>query len=155
MERHETGNREHLMVERGEGTIDTAALRTLTRRLGEGTTRYSPAAHDASEGLPDRTPGEALSGPARSLVGPRSVILDCGTSRKAGYTHVLLISSAAEAMLGSHMMDSLGVIMGRVVGVEAYAWEGADLLHVRAPGLEWEGLLREAQDSLAGYLASA
>lgn len=143
------------MSMRGEGTIDTAALRTLTHRLGEGTSRYAPAAHDARDGLPDRTPGEALRKPARVPVGPRAVIVDCGTSRAAGYTHVLLISPSAEAMGGSFMMDNLGVIMGRVVGVEAYMWEGAELLHVRAPGLGWEDLLREAQDALAEFLASA
>jgi len=143
------------MVTRGEGVIDTAALRTLTHRLGEGTTRYSPAAHDARDGLPGRTPGEALCRPPRIPVGPRAVIVDCGTSRVRGYTHVLQISPSAEAMIGSHIMDNLGVIMGRVVGVEGYSWEGTELLHVRAPGLDWEDLLRDAQDALAGYLAAA
>lgn len=143
------------MVMRGDGTIDTAALRTLTSRLGEGTTRYAPAAQDANDGLPDRSPGEALRKPARMPVGPRAIILDCGTSRLPGYTHVLWISPSAEAMLGSHMMDSFGLIMGRVVGVEAYSWEDSERLHVRAPGLGWEGLLRDAQDALAGYLAAA
>ncbi|NTV40635.1 MAG: hypothetical protein HGA51_11865, partial [Demequinaceae bacterium] len=115
------------MAERGEGTINTAALRSLTHRLGEGTSRYSPAAHDARDGLPDRTPGEALNKPPKLAVGPRAVILDCGTSRAPGYTHVFLISPSAEAMIGSYMIDNLGVIIGRVVGVEAYSWEGADL----------------------------
>jgi hypothetical protein len=143
------------MVTRGDGTIDTAALRTLTHRLGEGTSEYAPAAQDAQDGLPDRSPGEALRRPARMPVGPRAIILDCGTSRVPGYTHVLWISGSAEALLGSHVMDSLGVIMGRVVGVEAYSWEDSERLHVRAPGLGWEDLLREAQDALAGYLAAA
>lgn len=143
------------MVMRGDGTIDTAALRTLTHRLGEGTSQYAPAAHDAREGLPDRNPGEALDNHARFPVGPRSIILDCGTSRRPGYTHVLWISGSAEAMLGSHMMDSFGLIMGRVVGVEAYSWEDSERLHVRAPGLAWADLLRDAQDALAGYLAAA
>ncbi len=143
------------MVQRGDGTIDTAALHTLTRRLGEGTAEYSPAAHDVKAGLPDRSPGEALRSPARIPVGPRAIILDCGTSRVPGYTHVLWISGSAEALLGSHVMDRLGLIMGRVVGVEAYSWEDSERLHVRAPGLNWGDLLREAQDALAGYLAAA
>ncbi len=143
------------MVMRGDGTIDTAALRTLSHRLGEGSSRYAPAAHDATDGLPDRTPGEALSKSARVPVGPRAIILDCGTSRLPGYTHVMWISPSAEAMLGSYLMDNLGMIMGRVVGVEAYSWEGPERLHVRAPGLGWEDLLHEAQDSLAVFLASA
>jgi uncharacterized protein (UPF0548 family) len=155
MVENESGNREFLMVMRGDATIDTAALRTLKTRLGEGATRYAPAAHDARRGLPDRNPGEALSKNARVPVGPRAVILDCGTSRLPGYTHVLWIAPSAEAMLGSHMMDSFGLIMGHVVGVEAYSWEGSERLHVRAPGLDWEALLRDAQDALAGYLAAA
>jgi len=143
------------MASRGEGTIDTAALSTLTRRLGEGTSRYAPAAVDANDGLPDRTPGAALAQPARVPVGPRAIILDCGTSRVAGYTHVLCIAASAEAMIGSDMMDNMGLIVGHVVGVEAYSWEDAERLHVNAPGLKWEDLLREAQDALAGYLAAA
>lgn len=155
MVENESVNREFLMVMRGDGTIDTAALRTLTTRLGEGTSRYAPAAHDARLGLPDRNPGEALGKNARVPVGPRAIILDCGTSRLPGYTHVLWILASAEAMLGSHMMDNFGLIMGRVVGVEAYSWEGSERLHVRAQGLDWEDLLRDAQDALAGYLAAA
>jgi hypothetical protein len=148
------------MASRGDGTINTAALRTLSRRLSEGTSRYNPAARDThgangADGLPDRTPGVALLRLPRVPVGPRSIILDCGTSRTPGYTHVLWISGSAVAMLGSHMVDSLGLIIGHVVGVEAYSWESAELLHVRAPGLEWDALLRDAQDALAGYLAAA
>lgn len=86
-------------------------------------------------------------------VGPRAVIMDCGTSRRHGYTHVLWIAPDAELIVGSHVMDLLGLIVGRVVGVEAYSWEGDDRLHVRAPGLEWDALLREAHDALANHLA--
>jgi hypothetical protein len=143
------------MSTRGEGTIDTAALQTLTHRLRDGASHYAPPAAAAAEGLPGRSPGEALARTPRTPVGPRAVILDCGTSRAEGYTHVLLISPSAELMLGSQLVSSLGVIVGRVFGVEAYRWEGRELLHVRAPGLQWEGLLREAQDALADYLASA
>ena len=155
MVENELGNKGYEMTSRGDGTIDTAALRTLTHRLGEGTARYAPATHGANRDLPGRNPGEALMRPARIPVGPRAIILDCGISRMHGYSHVLWISPSAEAMLGSHMMDSFGLIMGRVVGVEAYSWEGTERLHVRAPGIGWEDLLREAQDALAGYLAAA
>ncbi|NYI40171.1 hypothetical protein [Demequina lutea] len=143
------------MVTRGEGTIDTAALHTLTHRLGEGASRYAPAAHDEIDGLPDRNPGEALGKCERIPVGPRAIILDCGTSRVPGFTHVLWISGSAEVMLGSNTMDNFGLIIGRVVGVEAYSWEDSERLNVRAPGLGWENLLRDAQDALAGYLAAA
>lgn len=143
------------MTTRGNGDIDTAALQTLTHRLRDGASHYAPRAKDEAEGLPDRAPGEALAQTPRVPVGPRAVILDCGTSRLPGYTHVLLIAGSAEILLGSHMVSQLGLIVGRVVGVESFRWEGNDLLHVSAPGLEWDGLLREAQDALADYLASA
>ncbi len=143
------------MTTRGMGDIDTAALQKLTRRLRDGASEYAPSEAGDAEELPDRTPGEALSGAPRVPVGPRAILLDCGTSRVQGYTHVLLIAPSTEAMLGSQVMNRLGVILGRVVGVESYGWEGNELLHVRAPGLEWQDLLREAQDALADYLAAA
>ncbi len=142
------------MTTRGMGNIDTAALQTLTHRLRDGASEYAPSEADEAQGLPGRSPGEALARAPRVPVGPRAVLLDCGTSRVAGYTHVLLIAPSAELLLGASAVSQLGVILGRVVGVESYGWEGNELLHVRAPGLEWEDLLREAQDALADYLAS-
>ncbi len=142
------------MTTRGMGDIDTAALQTLTHRLRVGASEYEPSEADVAEELPDRSPGEALSRTPNVPVGPRAVLLDCGTSRVPGYTHVLLVAASAEMLLGSHVVNQLGIILGRVVGVESYGWEGNELLHVRAPGLEWEDLLREAQDALAEYLVS-
>jgi hypothetical protein len=136
------------------GHIDTAALQTLTHRLRDGASEYEPSAADKAQELPDRSPGEALSRTASVPIGPRAVLLDCGTSRVQGYTHVILVAASAEMLLGSHVVNQLGIILGRVVGVEAYGWEGNELLHVRAPGLEWQDLLREAQDALADYLTS-
>ncbi|MCB2411730.1 hypothetical protein LGT39_02560 [Demequina sp. TTPB684] len=143
------------MTARGEGTIDTTALQTITHRLRDGASRYAPRAADDTGRLPGRSPGEALSREPRVPVGPRAVILDCGTSRVEGYTHVLLIAASAELMLGSHVVSQVGVILGRVLGVEAYRWEGNELLHLRAPGLQWDDLLRESRDALADYLAAA
>ncbi|WP_291379350.1 hypothetical protein [Demequina sp.] len=143
------------MSTRREGTIDTAALQTITHRLRDGASHYAPEAADDAEELPDRSPGEALARAPREPVGPRAVIVDCGTSRAEGYTHVLLVSPSAELLLGSHRVSHLGLVVGRVFGVEAYKWEGNELLHVRAPGLRWEDLLSEAQDALADYLAAA
>ena len=142
------------MTTRGMGNIDTAALQTLTHRLRDGASSYAPQAADDAEELPDRSPGEALARSPRTPVGPRAVLLDCGTSRVEGYTHVLLIAASAELLLGSHAVSQLGIVLGHVVGVESYRWEGNELLHVRAPGLAWEDLLREAQDALAEYLSS-
>lgn len=154
-----------MMTSRGEGAIDTAALQILRVGLGDDARAYAPDdAPDADAGtghglgsphLPGRTPGVALASVPRVAAGPRSVILDCGTSRKPSFTHVLWIAPTAEVMIGSAVMDRLALIVGRVVGVEAYAWEGRDLLHVRAPGLEWGHLLRGAQDALGEYLAAA
>ncbi len=143
------------MTTQGIDSIDSAALRTLTRRLRDGASDYEPRAANHAQELPERSPGEALARSPRVAVGPRAVILDCGTSRVQGFTHVLLIASSAELLLGSHIVSRLGLVVGRVVGVETYAWEGSELLHVKAPGLDWEDLLREAQDALGDYLASA
>lgn len=138
----------------GEGTIDTGALRLLTTTLGDGSAGYVPLVDATSPALPDRRPGESIAHTPRVPVGPRAVILDCGTSRYGGYTHVLWIAPDAESRMGSHVFDMLGLILGRVYGVEAFAWEGSERLHVRAPGLSWDDLLREAHDALACYLAA-
>lgn len=142
------------MTSRGHGAIDPEALDHLTRRLGEGTSPYAPEAHNPNEGLPGRTPGAALTDTPQMPVGPRAIILDCGTSRMPGYTHVFLTAHGASTFLGSHTMDSLGPIVGQLPGVNSYVWEGEDRLHVHAPGLEWEDLLRDAQDAVAEYLAT-
>ena len=142
------------MVTGGERHIDPDALLNLKRRLGEGTSSYSPEAVNPDEALPGRTPGAALNAAPPMPVGPRAIVLDCGTSRMPGYTHVFLTAHGASALLGSHTMDSLGPIVGQLPGVDSYIWEGEDRLHVHAPGLEWEDLLRDAQDAVAAYLAT-
>ncbi len=143
------------MTPHREGRIDTAALQVLSHRLADGSREFLPRDHDAAPELPSRTPGHALASAPRPPVGPRAVILDCGTSRMPGYTHVLWIAPNADSMVGSHVVEQLAFIVGRVVGVEAYAWEGNDRLHVRAPGLAWEDLLSDAQDALALHLTAA
>jgi hypothetical protein len=143
------------MTSHREGRIDTAALQVLSHRLADGSRQYAPQDLDDAPELPGRTPGQALASAPRPPVGPRAVILDCGTSRLTGYTHVLWIAPNADAMIGSHVVEQLAFIVGRVVGVEAFAWEGNDRLHVRAPGLAWDDLLRDAQDALALHLATA
>ena len=107
--------------------------------------------------LPGRVPGESLEAETRegatTAPGPRSIILDCGTSRADGYTHVLWISPSAESVLGSDGFARLGEIVGRVYGVTNYEWEGLDRLHVSAAGLAWEDLLAESREALAVYMA--
>lgn len=104
--------------------------------------RVPGASHDAE-------PGEAAHEPR----GPRSIILDCGESRMAGYTHVLWIAPSAESVLGSDGFHRLGEIVGRVFGVTSYEWEGIDQLHVAAGDLPWASLLHEAREALAVYMA--
>jgi hypothetical protein len=85
--------------------------------------------------------------------GPRSVILDCGISRLDGYTHVLWISTSAEAVLGSDGFARLGEIVGRVYGVTSYQWESIDRLHLAAGDIAWADLLAESREALAVYMA--
>jgi hypothetical protein len=107
--------------------------------------------------LPGRVPGESLEGGTNEagapMLGPRGIILDCGTSRTDGYTHVLWISPSAESVLGSDGFARLGEIVGRVYGVTSYDWEGIDRLHVSAAGLAWEDLLAESREALAVFMA--
>jgi len=143
------------MTPNREGRIDTAALRVLTHRLADNAATYAPDTHAEPAALPGRTPGEALARTPRPPVGPRAVIMDCGISRQSGYTHVLWIAGNADQMVGTAVVQRLGAIVSRVVGVEAYSWEGDDRLHLRAPGLPWDGLLHDAQDALADFLAAS
>lgn len=85
--------------------------------------------------------------------GPRSVILDCGTSRLDGYTHVLWIATSAESVLGSDGFARLGEIVGRVYGVTSYEWKGIDRLHVAAGDIAWADLLAESREALAVFMA--
>lgn len=137
------------------GSIDLATLRFFESHFDDEDPAFTPSdADDAPAPLPGRVPGEALARQPETPLGPRAIILDCGISRRPHYTHVLLVSPSAESVLGSHAFERLGEIVGRVVGVVGFEWEGIDRLHVTAPGLEWDELLREARDALAIYLSA-
>lgn len=116
-----------------------------------------PAEPHLAPALPGRTPGSALAeqvqAASQAVPGPRSIILDCGISRRAGFTHVLCISPAAESILGSDGFARLGEIVGRVYGVMSYEWEGIDRLHLVAGDLPWADLLAEAREALAVFMA--
>ena len=138
---------------------DLEVLSRFAAELGEGGS-FEPARRDAkltAENLPGRVPGEAarLSNEEsqQQLTGPSSVILDCATSRIAGYTHVLWIAPTAESVLGSSGFERLGEIVGRVYGVTSFEWEGIDRLHVAAGEISWSDLLAESRDALAVYMA--
>ena len=138
---------------------DLEVLSRFAAELGEGGS-FEPAPRDpklTADSLPGRVPGEAARlGAEESQLrqaGPSSVILDCATSRLAGYTHVLWIAPTAEAVLGSAGFERLGEIVGRVYGVTSFKWEGIDRLHVAAGDIAWSDLLAESRDALAVYMA--
>ncbi|WP_084104625.1 hypothetical protein [Demequina sp. NBRC 110056] len=125
-----------------DGVLATLA-QGLQRDADEFTPAATPAAHRE---LPGRQRGAALSSVAQApTAGAAAVILDCGTSRHDGFTHVLWISPSAESILGSHVAERLGDAVGGIDGVERWTWEGLDRLHVRAPGMDWDHLVEAAR----------
>ncbi|MFV0634546.1 hypothetical protein [Demequina sp.] len=126
-------------------------LATLAKGLGSDADSFTPAAADSARApLPGRRRGEApASTAALAVAGPGSVVLDCGTSRLEGYTHVLWISPSAESILGSHVADRIADAVAAIPGVCAYRWEGLDRLHLRATGADWDVLLTAARDAVA------
>ncbi|WP_084038910.1 hypothetical protein [Demequina sp. NBRC 110053] len=132
-------------------------LATLAKGLERDAGRFAPsstAAHrETGPSLPGRRRGAALaSTPAAPASGPASIVLECGTSRSGGFTHVLWISPSAESILGSHVAERLGEAIGGIDVVQAWTWEGLDRLHVRAPGADWDALL-DAARAAVGALA--
>lgn len=131
------------------------ALEDLVGSLGSGAHEFEPTgARGASPSLPGRTPGANLADRAARVVGADAILIDCGTSRRSGFTHVLWISPSAEAMLGSHVHERLGAIVGTVNGVSAYAWEGLDRLHVVATGMAWDDVLARARAAVTRALTA-
>lgn len=127
------------------------ALGHLVDRLGEHAREFTPdeaPRHASPSSLPGRRPGENLETVPQRVTGAGAIILDCGTSRLSGYSHVLLISHSAEAILGSQAFDLLPEVVGGLPGVVAYQWQGIDHLHVRAPGSDWNELLQAARGAI-------
>jgi glyoxylase-like metal-dependent hydrolase (beta-lactamase superfamily II) len=132
------------------------ALEHLVNRLGEHAREFTPEERrEADRGnLPGRRRGESLEQEPGPQTGAAAVVLDCGTSRQSGYSHVLWISPSAESILGSHGLDALTEAIGALPGVVAYEWEGIDRLHLRAAGSDWGELLsgaRAAVDAILGH----
>ncbi|WP_061963074.1 hypothetical protein [Demequina aurantiaca] len=131
------------------------ALEDLVRGLGDQAHEFTPAlGEDAGRtGLPDRQPGENLTARTAPASVAATVVIDCGTSRRSGYSHVLWVSPSAESILGSHGLDKLSDAIGRLPGVSAYEWDGLDLMHLRAAGSRHSDLLegaRAAVDQILG-----
>ncbi|WP_084075349.1 hypothetical protein [Demequina sp. NBRC 110052] len=129
---------------------DDALLDALAGAL-DTEENWSPAAPDAPpvRSLPGRHPGEALASRTRPVTGARALIVDCGTSRLDGATHVLWIAEDAPTVLGSRVFAELGQAIADRVGSSDYTWEGSDLLHLEAPDRTWEEVLRVARDAVA------
>lgn len=133
----------HSLLEAIAGTLEHDARRFRPANTAEGVGR-----------LPGRMPGTNLADRPEYPVGAAAVIIDCGTSRRPTYTHVLWVSASAESILGSRGHEMMGELIGRVDGVTAYAWEGAERLYVRAPEHEWHGILSDARRAVSDYLDS-
>lgn len=133
------------------------ALEHVVHQLGGQAQEFTPSRRDLpprGPELPDRHPGENLPLHPASVTPSATVVMDCGTSRRSGYSHVLWISPSAEAILGSHGLDRLSAAIVKLPGVTAYEWEGLDLLHLRAAGSDWNTLLDGARDAVDTLLAA-
>jgi len=124
------------------------ALEDLVHGLGQHADEFTPAQRGGESGqvgLPGRHPGEHMPANVAPASTASTVILDCGTSRRSGYSHVLWISPSADTILGSHGRDRLGEAIGHMPGVSACEWDGPELLHLRASGADWSHLLESAR----------
>lgn len=123
-------------------------LEHLVERLEREGSAFTPArrvvGRPASD-LPDRNPGTNLASRPAVPTGATAVVLDCGISRLDTYTHVLWVSASAEAIIGSYGLERLADAIAALDCVDAYEWEGQDRLHLRAPGIDWNDMLREAR----------
>ncbi|WP_062210776.1 hypothetical protein [Demequina oxidasica] len=133
------------------------ALEDLVHSLGEHAREFTPDRRESAigrTGLPDRQPGENLASKSAQSSTAATVVIDCGTSRRSGYSHVLWVSPSAESILGSHGLDKLSDAIGRLPGVSAYEWDGLDLMHLRAAGSRHGDLLDGARAAVDQILAS-
>ncbi|MDN4480334.1 hypothetical protein [Demequina muriae] len=131
---------------------DSDALEHLADELGHDADAFTPDVESTPRDLPGRRPGAALASEARPTTGPAAVLLDIGTSRRDGFTHVLWVSHLAESLLGPQGYDELRDTVGTTAGVRNVEWEGADHLHVDAPDRDHEELLRDARAAVAELL---
>lgn len=134
----------------------SGALEDLVHGLGQQAREFTPAQRGAASGhadLPGRQPGENLPEAAGAAGIAETVVLDCGTSRRSGYSHVLWVSPSAETILGAHGLESLSDAIAELPGVSAYEWDGLDLMHLRAAGSDWGYLLESARAAVDALLA--
>lgn len=114
-------------------------LDQVARGLGESE-HFSPDVRADHDGLPGRRGARnnrAGSGGAPVPIDDAGV-LDCGTSRRDGFTHVLWLDRGA-------VSESLADALAASPLVARVEWEGTELLHVEAPGAAHGDLLLEAR----------
>ncbi len=131
-------------------------LEHLVQRLERDAGAFNPAPRAVRYGsreLPDRQPGTNLALPSQIPTGVAAVVMDCGISRRDGYTHVLWVSVSAESILGSDLFGRLAPAIASLACVSAYEWEGLDRLHLRAPGVDWDDMLRQARAVVTGLVS--
>lgn len=136
---------------RGHGALEHIARELSAADRADQS--FTPDVTDARRDLPGRKRGEALAKAPEPVKGPGAVILDCGTSRRDGYTHVLWISHSAPDIFGDRSLEKLGGAVSGLARVDACEWEGDDHLHVRARDYEHHDLLREARTKVAQLLS--
>lgn len=133
------------------------ALEDLARGLGDQAQEFTPAQRGPGTdgaGLPGRQRGENFPEQPAAVREAATIIIDCGTSRRSGYSHVLWVSPSASAMLGANGLESLSDAIAELPGVSAYEWDGLDLMHLRAAGSDWGYLLEAARDAVDALLAA-
>ncbi|MFW2512471.1 hypothetical protein ACNI3K_01700 [Demequina sp. SO4-13] len=128
------------------------ALEHLADELAHDADSFTPEVESVNADLPGRRRGAASASDQRPGTGAAAVLLDIGTSRHEGYTHVLWVSASAESQLGSGVFEGLGDRLGQIRGVRGYEWEGLDHLHLRAPGRDHTSLLEDARRVVANLL---
>ncbi|PKQ27078.1 MAG: hypothetical protein CVT64_01120 [Actinobacteria bacterium HGW-Actinobacteria-4] len=131
-------------------------LEDLVERLEFETFVFEPARDIRSAlplELPGREPGAHLGSRPAPVTLASTVLLDCGISRRVGYTHVLWISLSAEAILGSFAFSRVGEVVGALKDVSAYEWEGLDRLHLCAPGVDWDDVLADARQAVDALIS--
>lgn len=95
---------------------------------------FEPRVAAADAALPDRGAG---TWPPVQV--DDAGVLDCGTSRSEGFTHVLWVDPALVPADLDQRLAALG-------DVSATGWEGSELLHVLAHGVDHEALLERARE---------
>ncbi|MFV0286374.1 MAG: hypothetical protein ACK5IM_08340 [Demequina sp.] len=117
----------------GDGDRRLEALSRLADDFGDATA-FEPAVAKA----PSSLPGRGVVGEWPPMPIDDAGLLDCGTSRRDGFTHVLWVDRGA-------VPGDLAERVAGLPGVARVEWEGTELLHLEAHGATHADLLAEAR----------